>query len=85
VLYSNKQKTVFRYDPRGMTYIIASSPHANILARDTQLCYNWVAMHEMGHMLGWAGHSSNNTDIMHATVDHVTLSSIAQLLLQPET
>lgn len=34
--------------------------------------YKNTATHELGHLLGWAGHSSKNTDIMYAQENGVT-------------
>jgi predicted Zn-dependent protease len=34
--------------------------------------YKNTAMHEMGHIFGWSGHSSNSTHVMYGTVSAVT-------------
>lgn len=34
--------------------------------------YKKTATHELGHSLGWKGHSSNSNDIMYGTASSVT-------------
>ena len=40
--------------------------------------YTNTATHELGHALGWMGHSTVNTDIMYAYCNGITVLSSAE-------
>lgn len=68
-------KTDVKYN--GITkkvYKISSGSKMGIVKRSdgTLAKYKNTATHELGHLLGWAGHSSKNTDIMYAQENGVT-------------
>ncbi|MCL1914725.1 MAG: matrixin family metalloprotease [Eubacteriaceae bacterium] len=61
-------KYVYKLDAGGVVYLtsgLPQSPYYQYLGDS----YISLALHEMGHMLGWAGHSPNSRDVMFETMD----------------
>lgn len=42
----------------------------------TENKYKNIGIHELGHALGWDGHSANSTDVMYATVNSNTVLTV---------
>lgn len=55
VLYSGVYKTVYAYNKVRM-YVVENTSESEL---------KHVCLHELGHALGWRGHSSNVNDVMH--------------------
>ena len=58
VLYGYANKDVYRYTS-GSRYCVVERDGASYSD------YKYTATHEMGHMLGWHGHSNNLSDLMY--------------------
>lgn len=69
VLYRGSEKTIRRALSGGKLCLVQSSELTAIKCKN-------VALHEMGHMCGWWGHSYEETDVMYPYVRSVTSPSI---------
>lgn len=65
VNYNGSSKTVYTLQTGGKMCVVERSGR-------TANGYKKTAIHEMGHLFGWMGHSSNSADIMYSSASEIT-------------
>ena len=75
--------TMYKYlNYNGTQYNLRNMSRATVMIKDrgaTLNQYKKTTMHEMGHALGWMGHSSYSTDVMYASSSSVTTLSFRDI------
>lgn len=64
VAYGDQTKNVYKASSGTSSCVVANGA--------TQNQYKNTALHEMGHLFGWRGHSSNSNDVMYVNRTSVT-------------